>query len=62
MIITSKQKLEILDKLVDNGMYHCNVCENYFIVRNTNEGDFNTEQCPCCGVVSEGAIEDVETE
>lgn len=60
MNITSKQEEEIKNDLVDNGMYYCNRCETFFIVRNTNDGIIHERVCPCCGVISDDAIESVE--
>jgi len=63
MIITSKQKTEIMNDLVDDGLYYCNNCENYFIVRNTCDGEINSFVCPCCGKYSiEDNVEPVEVE
>ena len=60
MKITSKEEKKIRNDLVDDGMYYCNCCEAFFIVRNTDDGRINERVCPCCGVCSDDAIEPVE--
>lgn len=60
MEITSKQEKEIKSEMVDDGMHYCNRCETFFIVRNTCDGQINNMVCPCCGVYSDDAIEEVE--
>lgn len=60
MKITSKKEKEIKNNMVDEGMFYCNRCETFFIVRNTDDGRINSMVCPCCGVYSDDAIEEVE--
>lgn len=51
---------EIKESLVDDCLRYCNVCEVYFIVRNTDDGIINERVCPCCGVCGDDNIEVVE--
>ena len=55
-----KEDYNILKKsMTDDGMWFCNVCETYFILRNNDDGYFNQRVCPCCGVCSD-CLEPVE--
>lgn len=56
-----KTKFEKLkNEMCDDGMYYCSHCDNYFIVRNSCDGDINTNVCPCCGIFSQDGIEPVD--
>lgn len=60
MIVSKSKYSDIMESLADNGLYYCIHCEEYFIVRNTNDGYINERVCPCCGVCSEDGIEAIE--
>lgn len=60
MKVSKEKYIEILEELVDIGLFYCTHCEEYFVVRNTNDGAINERVCPCCGVCSEDGVEAVE--
>lgn len=57
--LPEKKYNEIKENMSDDGMFYCTICDNYFIVKNTCDGNINTNICPCCGVVSEDAIKPI---